>query len=301
MTATGVDVGASLPTRIWHDRARRAWSALDRVGAVALAGGVAGGFALGAGSRAAMRIVALTSGRIGTGVRPDSGATPGEFTLEGTAFLVMGGGFLGAALAIVITVGLGVWLPRRRRARYVTVAALAAVLPGRVFVDPNNVDFALFGPRWLAVALFTACAVGYGVLLASLERRWATPPRSPFAGPPREEIGRTDASPPTPPATPAAGRIEEFRGPPRRRVARVLRGLIGAGVVVMLTAAVVGDGTGLIAGVAAAIVAANALVRLRPDERVTARVLGVGRTLVVGAAVAGAAWVGAGAVQILAG
>jgi hypothetical protein len=148
---------------------------LQDAGASAVAGGVAGGIALGIGSRVAMRLVALTSGQIGTGVRPDSGAVPGTFTVEGTMFLVVAGAMIGAILGLALTFAAVRWLPARPGARILVVTAIGGGLVGRALLDPDNVDFALFGPTWLAVGLFAACSLGYGLLLARLWQRWRTP------------------------------------------------------------------------------------------------------------------------------
>src|SRR5690606_25963229 len=89
----------------------RLGATLQDAGASALAGGLAGVLALGVGSRVAMRLVALTSGRIGTGIRPDSGAVPGTFTLEGTMFLLVAGAMFGAVLGLALTFLAARWLP----------------------------------------------------------------------------------------------------------------------------------------------------------------------------------------------
>ena len=149
--------------------------ALQEAGAATLAGGVAGGLAVGIGSRVAMRVVALTSGRIGTGVRPDSGAVPGTFTLEGTMFLIVAGAMFGAVLGLALTFVAVRWLPERPTARVLVITAIGGGLVGRALLDPDNVDFALFGPTWLAVGLFAACSLGYGLLLARLWERWRGP------------------------------------------------------------------------------------------------------------------------------
>lgn len=146
----------------------RATAVLARAGHVAVAGAVAGLIALGGGSRLAMRLVALSSGRIGSGIRPESGAVPGEFTAEGTVFLLAAGTFIGIVLAVLVGVVVDRWLPRDGRRRAAMVTVLCAAIPWMVLVDPGNHDFSQFGPRWFAVALFLAVATGYGLLVAAL-------------------------------------------------------------------------------------------------------------------------------------
>lgn len=181
MTTLLTPAGRGTPKRA-RARIELVLDRLDHVGGIALAAGLSGLVALGIGSRVAMRVVALTSGRIGTGVRPESGAVPGTVTLDGTAFLVLAGTFLGIAVGLVVLGGMGRWLPDGRRSRWLTTAALAAVLPALALLDPANVDFRLFGPAWLAIGLFTVLPLGFGALLASLGPRFtATRRRRPAA------------------------------------------------------------------------------------------------------------------------
>lgn len=145
---------------------------LDRAGTATLAGAVAGLFALGLGSRVAMRVVALTSGRIGSGVRPDSGAVPGEVTFSGTSFLLLAGATIGLVLGLLVMAGLGRWVDDTRpRSRWL-LAPVAAAMPTFVLLDPNNIDFGLFGPTWLAISLFLALPVAYGIAVVVLTARF---------------------------------------------------------------------------------------------------------------------------------
>ena len=148
---------------------------LAQAGAWGLAGALAGLVGLGVGARVSMRLVALSSGAIGTGVRPESGAVPGEFTADGTMFLVLAGTVIGVVIAVVLGVALGRWLPKDGRRRTVLVWALGSSVPALGLIDPNNVDFVLFGPAWFALLLFATCAVGYGGLLTVVVRRTLRP------------------------------------------------------------------------------------------------------------------------------
>lgn len=138
---------------------------LAQAGPLGLGGGVAGLLALGIGARVAMRLLALSSGTMGTGIRPESGAVPGEFTADGTLFLLLAGTVIGSVIAVIIGVGLGRWLPREGPRRNAAVCALGSLVPALALIDPNNRDFALFGPTWFALVLFATCALGYGALL----------------------------------------------------------------------------------------------------------------------------------------
>ena len=147
---------------------------LDHAGGIVLAGGIAGLLAIGIGSRGAMRLVALTSGAIGTGVRPESGAVPGTITADGTAFLLLAGTFIGVAIALAVLGGLGRWLPAGARARWWATVALTAVIPALGLLDPANEDFRLFGPVWLAIGLFTLLPMAFGAGVATLATRIPT-------------------------------------------------------------------------------------------------------------------------------
>jgi hypothetical protein len=152
------------PVRLVVDR-------LDHAGGIVLVGGIAGLLAIGVGSRGAMRLVALTSGTIGTGVRPESGAVPGTITADGTGFLLMAGTFIGVAIALAVLGGFGRWLPAGARARWWATVALAAVTPAIALLDPGNEDFRLFGPVWLAIGLFTLLPITFGAGVATLATR----------------------------------------------------------------------------------------------------------------------------------
>jgi hypothetical protein len=70
------------------------WAARNLAPGV-IAGFVSGLIVGGAGSRLAMRILALTSAEFVRGAGTEAGATIGEITLEGTLFLVVAGSILG--------------------------------------------------------------------------------------------------------------------------------------------------------------------------------------------------------------
>lgn len=143
---------------------------LQQAGAMAVVGAGSGLIALGAGSRAAMRLAALSSGQIGSGVRPESGAVPGELTVGGTMFLLVSGTFVGMVIAVFVAMLLARWLPSDGWQRTAVVAAASGLVPMLFLVDPGNRDFARFGPQWFVVPLFLACAAGFGMLVGRLSR-----------------------------------------------------------------------------------------------------------------------------------
>jgi hypothetical protein len=145
-----------------------------RAARFAVAGGIAGFVGIGLiGLRGTMRLLTITSG--GAGRFTGNGNRAGDFTVEGTLFLVLAGTFIGVMIALVygaIRRGLpkSIWLS----------SVLTAPLLARVVVlDPNNIDFARFGPIWVAVAGFTFGAFIYTLTLEAtlrwLETRWRLP------------------------------------------------------------------------------------------------------------------------------
>jgi hypothetical protein len=120
-----------------------------------------------------MRLVTITSG--GAGRLTEGGNRAGDFTVEGTLFLVVAGTFLGAMIALLYgAVRRG--LPRHR---WLSALLTAPLLARLVMLDPDNVDFIRFAPAWVAVAGFTfGCFVYILTLEAALrwlESRWRLP------------------------------------------------------------------------------------------------------------------------------
>ena len=145
-----------------------------RAGRQSVAGAVAGFIGIGViGLRGTMRLVTITSG--GAGRVTENGSRAGDFTLEGTLFLVIAGTVLGAMIAFLygaIRRGLpkNIWL-----SSLLTAPLLARLL----MLDPNNVDFRRFAPSWVAVIGFTFGCFIYTLTLEAtlrwLEGRWRLP------------------------------------------------------------------------------------------------------------------------------
>jgi hypothetical protein len=137
-----------------------------------LAGLVAGLIAGGAGSRVAMRIVALVAGHGHYGEITDAEATVGEITAGGTAFLLVAGAFVGmfGGLAYVVVRR---WLPGPTVAKGLTFGCLVLIVVGTGVIDGDNLDFTRFVSPYLAVGLFAAIFVAFGLLVAALVDRFA--------------------------------------------------------------------------------------------------------------------------------
>ena len=139
-----------------------------------VAGALAGFLGIGViGLRGTMRLVTITSG--GACRMTEGGNRAGDFTLDGTLFLVIAGTVLGAMIAFFYAA------VRRGLPKSIWVSALltAPLLARLVMLDPDNVDFIRFAPAWVAVAGFTFGCFIYMLTLEAtlrwLERRWRLP------------------------------------------------------------------------------------------------------------------------------
>jgi len=141
-----------------------------------MAGTIAGVVSAGLGGRLVMRLIAIIDPST-DGAFTDAEATVGEFTFEGTIQVVVLGAILGAVSGLVY-LGLRRWLPvpRWRGAAY---GALTLVTVGQPVFDPANVDFQIFEPSVIVVALFAALFVINGVIVAKLLDRWHPEPDYP--------------------------------------------------------------------------------------------------------------------------
>lgn len=120
-----------------------------------------------------MRLVTIASG--GAGRLTEGGNRAGDFTLDGTLFLVIAGTVLGAMIAFFYAA------VRRGLPKRIWLGALltAPLLARLVMLDPDNVDFIRFAPAWVAVAGFTFGCFTYMLTLEAtlrwLESRWRLP------------------------------------------------------------------------------------------------------------------------------
>ena len=125
----------------------------------AVAGSIAGVLVLGVGFRLAMRVVALT----------DATRTP-EFTVGGTAFILIGIGVMLGAVTGAYLGGLRHLLDLRR-ASVVAVSTVAIVL--MLFGD-SEVRSELFGlglGAWVNIPLFGSIVIAYGSTQDAISRR----------------------------------------------------------------------------------------------------------------------------------
>ncbi|ABK01456.1 hypothetical protein Arth_0055 [Arthrobacter sp. FB24] len=134
--------------------------------AAALASGILVAWA---GGRLAMRILAATSPASAQGRLTEAQANVGFPTIEGSIALLFFGGLPAGFAAAFIYLFIRRWLPAGRWAGP-TLGVLLLLVFG-ASVDPlraENIDFAIVGPGWLSVILFSALAVLHGAVVAAV-------------------------------------------------------------------------------------------------------------------------------------
>jgi hypothetical protein len=153
---------------------RAAWAAGRVAGTVA--GALASGLLVfGLGSRFLMRVLAATSPDDVQGATTDADEVVGAVTLGGTVGLFLFAG-LAAGVTGMVTYGLlRRWLPAWSLAAGAICGAITAGLLARpsAMLDPENHDFAILEPTWLAVLLCLALLATHALLGAVLMDRWA--------------------------------------------------------------------------------------------------------------------------------
>ena len=153
----------------WQDTMSDATRTL---GAVVSAGVVAGLLVLGFAGRLVMRLLAATSGSAAQGRLTEAGERVGEITTDGTigflVFVGLGGGLV-TALAYLV---LRRWLPNTAGAAgpvvgLILVGSLGVLDP----LSPDNVDFAILRPTWLAIGAVVATGLLYACTYTAVAAR----------------------------------------------------------------------------------------------------------------------------------
>lgn len=133
---------------------------------VLTAGIGAGVTVLGTGGRLAMRLLAVTAGSAAQGRLTEASEVVGEITVGGTlGFVLFNGIFLGLAAGFLFLV-VRRFLPAGRIGGLVFGSGLLIVFGSTI--DPlrsDNPDFEIVGPAWLAIVVFIALAVAFGLTL----------------------------------------------------------------------------------------------------------------------------------------
>jgi hypothetical protein len=152
-----------------EETARRfAWYA-----ALALAGGViAGVLVIGAGGRLAMRLLAVTAGDGAQGQITEADEIVGRISVDGTIGFILFNGIFGGIVFSGPYLILRRFLPPGRLGGAAFGLGLLVVLGTTLDpLRPENRDFDIVGPGWLAVVVFSALAVAFGVTLAAVMAR----------------------------------------------------------------------------------------------------------------------------------
>lgn len=164
---------AVAPRTLPDTRGASATDALRTLAGVVSAAAIAGGLVAGLGGRLLMRVLAATSGGGAQGKLTEAGEVVGDITLGGTiGLLLFIGVFVPVAAGLVYLV-LRHFLPS---GALVSGAVFGVLLLGTVGIAqpmaPDNVDFDILSPLWLAVVLIIGLAILFGMSFAVLAARF---------------------------------------------------------------------------------------------------------------------------------
>ena len=143
--------------------------------AIALVGGFwAGALVTGPFVRLIMRMLAVTAGDDAQGRLTDAEEVVGNIDVGGTIGLIVFGGILPGLLSGAIYVVFRRWLPSGRLGGVVFGALHLVIAATRIDpLRPDNPDFDLLGPGWLAVAAFGLAAVVHGMAVVAIANRYS--------------------------------------------------------------------------------------------------------------------------------
>lgn len=151
-----------------------AFTLLLRLGRLLLTGllsGIVAGFIVGGiGSRVVMRILAALN-TDQAGVLTENGNISGQITLDGTLAVLFFSGIFPGAFGGLLYVAIRRWLPWQGIWKRLAFGGFLFLVFGRIVIDGDNKDFALFGPPALGVSLFALLFPLYGLAVASIVDR----------------------------------------------------------------------------------------------------------------------------------
>jgi len=154
------------------ERRPAALDAVRTVAVMATTGVVAGLACAGLVGRLVMRVLAATSGASAQGSRTEAGEIVGRISRDGTVGFILFVGLSAGLLAAVGFLALRRLLPAQAGP---TGLVLGLILLGTIGVadplSPDNVDFRVLTPTWLAVLLVVATALLLGTTFATLAAR----------------------------------------------------------------------------------------------------------------------------------
>jgi hypothetical protein len=146
-----------------------------RGAAIALVGGFwAGALVTGPFVRLIMRLLAVTAGDDAQGRLTEADEVVGRVDVGGTIGLIIFGGILPGLLSGAIYVVFRRWLPSGRLGGVVFGALHLVIAATRIDpLRPDNPDFDLLGPGWLAVAAFGVASVVHGMAVVAIANRYS--------------------------------------------------------------------------------------------------------------------------------
>ncbi len=180
LAGSGTSIGTALPSESPpRNFGQEFWT---RFRVMVFAGLVVGVPVIGLGSRLVMFVLRLTSPESVVGATSDDGFTIGDFTLGGTYNLMMMGmglGVLGAAAYLVVKPLLfgPSWFRR------VATGIGAGLVVAPIVINADGADFVILEPTWLAIGLFVALPIVFGIAIGPVvdliaDRESATTARS---------------------------------------------------------------------------------------------------------------------------
>lgn len=118
---------------------------------------VSGLLVIGPGGRLVMRLLAVTAGDRAQGRSTEAEEIVGEITVDGTIGFVIFVGLFGGVILAALYVLLRKWLPPKRLGALTVGLVFAVLFSTRLEpLRPDNADFVIVGPPWLAVSSFLA-------------------------------------------------------------------------------------------------------------------------------------------------
>ncbi len=155
-----------------YEAGEAARDGLRTLAALTAAGIFAGALVPGLGGRLVMRVLAGTSGPRSQGAVTDADEIVGEITTGGTVAVVVFVGVFAGLLAALLFIVVRRWLPDAAGPAGIIVGVLLLGTVGVAdAISPDNRDFTLLEPTWLAVTLVTLTALLFGVTFTALAAR----------------------------------------------------------------------------------------------------------------------------------
>jgi hypothetical protein len=153
------------------DRARRALWYVEVHVLAAIATGL---LVVGPGGRLVMRLLAVTADEAAQGRITEAEEVVGRVSVDGTLGLIIFAGLFGALLLALVAAVLRPWLPAGRLGAVCVAGALLLTSATRTDpLRPDNPDFDLVGPGWVAVVAFTALVLVSALAFDAIASRTA--------------------------------------------------------------------------------------------------------------------------------